>query len=219
MGWGGEADGGWGGGNILGNSFGFLCVSLTPDPPPFFLVKFSGFGRREIDKPSFSFSLALSVSPSWFRWNLIWIAAFAFGHSCTATGKEKEEEENTGLSIKGSLIWLKVGCVELFSWNLRDTRELDALKRAQLACEGFGHKPPTVIVSLMSGNWLITRVWMESLRPSSHDWRRRSAQVPPRSSPKTSIILLGKVGRCNKHKEMWPDRVAIQWWIESEYVA
>ncbi|KAM7400613.1 hypothetical protein PAMA_005013 [Pampus argenteus] len=36
---------------------------------------------------------------------------------------------------------------------------------------------------------------MKSLRPSSHDWRRSSAQVPPRSSLKTSIIFLEK-GPC-----------------------
>lgn len=75
--------------NILGNSSGFLCVSLRPDTPPFSLVSFSGFGRRETDKPS------LGRSPSCFRWNLIWIAAFGFGHSCTATvGKEKNRIEH-----------------------------------------------------------------------------------------------------------------------------
>lgn len=86
--------------NILGNSSGFLCVSLSPpDTPPFSLVRFSGFGRRETDKPSLSLSLSLSalalslgVSPSWFRWNLIWIAAFGFGHSCTATVGKKEKK-------------------------------------------------------------------------------------------------------------------------------
>lgn len=43
--------------NILGNSSGFLCASFNPDTPPFFLVRFSGFGRREVDKPSLSLSL------------------------------------------------------------------------------------------------------------------------------------------------------------------
>lgn len=42
---------------------------------------------------SLSLSLSLGVSPSWFRWNLIWIAAFGFGHSCTATvGKKKNQD-------------------------------------------------------------------------------------------------------------------------------
>lgn len=69
-------------------------VSLSQPTPPFSLVSFSGFGRRETDKPSLSLSLGLS--PSWFRWNLIWIAALGFGHSCTATvGKGKKNQDWT----------------------------------------------------------------------------------------------------------------------------
>lgn len=46
--------------NILGNSSGFLCASLKATLLLFFfLVRFSGFGRREVDKPSLSLSLFL----------------------------------------------------------------------------------------------------------------------------------------------------------------
>lgn len=109
-----------------------LSLSLSPDTPPFSLVSFSGFGRRETDtNPLSAFSL-FGLSPSWFRWNLIWIAAFGFGHSCTATvGKEEEEgKKKQDWTLKApNLIKSGARCAPSHK-TLRCSRQLDAPKRA-----------------------------------------------------------------------------------------
>lgn len=110
----------------------FLCVSLRSDTPPFSLVSFSGFGRRETDKPS------LGLSPSWFRWNLIWIAAFGFGHSCSATvGKKKRDWTLKAPNlIKSGARWAPF----TKSSDRPESLTRQNAPSSQLAGEAFGHK-------------------------------------------------------------------------------
>lgn len=75
-----------------------LRLSQSDTPPFFFLGKIfwiweeGGWQTVSLSLSIFAFPLSLARSSNWFRWNLIWIAAFDSGHSCAARRSSRKRQ-------------------------------------------------------------------------------------------------------------------------------